>query len=89
MGVNAHEDEHEHCRHCDDTCRTTTGRGLHWGGRGAYWLPGACQACAEAERIAEAVEVEVSDAYSPAPDHYGRGYVDALTLAARIARGET
>ena len=83
-----------HCRHCrprchgDGTVMFGTPR-KHYDVNYSAWSGGNCPACAEAERIAEAVEVEVSDAYSPAPDHYGRGYLDALTLAARIARGET
>ena len=90
MGVNAHEDEHEHCRHCDDTCRTTTGRGLHWGGRGAYWLPGACQACAEAERIAEWLRHQRGiEVYVDTDGQRSMRVQSPATFADAIARGET
>ncbi len=62
-----------HCRHCD-RCRDIW-LGAHTNAKGATWPDGHCPACAEAERIAAAIEAkrahpinEGKDAYDCAPD---------------------
>ncbi len=83
----------DHCRHCEDECPG----GLpipawphpepHMNDDGAEWPEGKCPACAEAERIAVAVEADIErmrEVASPWLVVLGRG----LTRGAKIARGK-
>ena len=75
-----------HCRHCGTGCTGGTdlgdGPNLHTDMSFAFWRDDHCPACAEAEEIA----TEIADLAHRCEDAYDIRY--ALTVAARIARGE-
>lgn len=86
----------EHCRHCEDECPG----GLpipawphpepHMNDDGAEWPSGHCPACAEAERIATALQRAhgVVDHDCQSQDEHD-GLLRAQDVVAKIARGET
>ena len=80
-----------HCRHCGTGCTGGTdlgdGPNLHTDMAFAFWRDGRCPACAEAERIAEAIDAKRAHPINEGKDAYDIRY--ALTDAARIARGLT
>ena len=81
-----------HCCHCVGSCQfhqhpdcwAACCRTHH--GTYATWSDGRCPACAEAERIAAAIEAKRAHPINEGKDAYDIRY--ALTDAARIARGE-
>lgn len=84
-----------HCRHCEHSCRGAANGMSHRDGIGGTWR-WRCPACAEAERIANAI----AEAAGPADDGASRGpvgdaildtYLHAWTIAVHgrnIARGD-
>lgn len=75
-----------HCRHCEGGCTGAEGGLSHRDGIGGTWR-WRCPACAEAERIAEAIDAEVAKLDQATEWSEGRE-VDGLLRAAKIARGE-
>lgn len=78
-----------HCRHCD-RCRDIW-LGAHTNAKGATWPDRCCPACAEAERIAAAMNATAQHwaaKHRANGSHVAAAFADMASVAARIARGE-
>ncbi len=80
-----------HCRHCRPGCQGASpvrfgAPRKHYDLDYSAWSDGRCPACAEAERIAAAIDAKRAHPINKGKDAYDIRY--ALTDAARIARGE-